>query len=180
MAHSARQEESDCMMLTVTHLLWKHYGAVAYPPHWGVEVRVKGRPGRLQGGAGRRGSPLACHSSCTTAWPATLSGFSTMGGLGLTIWAVILLLPTPSSPCGGGGRRSVRGQKESKHTGQALVLHWDLQSSLLEAAWLWISTLFLLKLRILAFLPQSKPWQNLQKIISFSKHTLQLSRIIKW
>lgn len=89
----------------------------------------------LEWGEHGRGSPVACHSPCTAAWPPTLSGLCTMGGLELDYEQ---LFPAPSSPAANEGE----GQKKSKHSGQALVLYRPWKTSLLEAAEWWISALF--------------------------------------
>ncbi len=77
-------------------LVMKASRAEADPSLWGMEVGVRGRPGGLDGQRGR-GSPVACHSPCTTAWPPTLSGLCTMGGLGLDCMSSHSPLPPPSS-----------------------------------------------------------------------------------
>lgn len=83
-------------------LVMKATRAEADPSLWGVEVGVRGGPGGLEKGGGvrgerGRGSPVACHSPCTTAWPPTLSGLCTMGGLGLDCMSSHSPLPPPSS-----------------------------------------------------------------------------------
>lgn len=112
--------------------------AEGYPSHWGVEAGARGRPGGAGRGKRGRGGSVACHSPCTTAWPATLSGLCTMGGLGLDCMSSHSPLPAANTEVRGWG-----SQKESKHSGQALVLYRPLKISLLEAAEQLISPLFL-------------------------------------
>lgn len=57
---------------------------------------------RAGGGVERgRGSPVACHSSCTTAWPPTLSGLCTMGGPSLDCMSSHSPLPPKRQKCRG-------------------------------------------------------------------------------
>lgn len=104
----------------------------------GEGVGVSWWPRGLDG----RGSPVACHSPCTTAWPPTLSGLH--NGRSRT------QLYEQSSPHSSSQQPTEEGQKESKYSGQALVLYRPWKTSLLEAAEQWISALFPTESLILA------------------------------
>lgn len=128
--------EPDChwlVMISLTGWGW----SITFGEE-GKGVGVSWWPRGLDG----RGSPVACHSPCTTAWPPTLSGLH--NGRSRT------QLYEQSSPHSSSQQPTEEGQKESKYSGQALVLYRPWKTSLLEAAEQWISALFPTESLILA------------------------------
>lgn len=132
--------------------------AEGYPSHWGVEAGARGRPGGLEGASVGEAAllPVTHHAPLHDRQPCLACAQWEVWGS--TVWAVIphSLLPAANTEVRGWG-----SQKESKHSGQALVLYRPLKTSLLEAAEQLICPLFFFtETLILVFLARFNFWKR--------------------